>query len=452
MGRFQSLSAADLDEAGATLTVRDWFNGPRERIERARWCFARDVDGVPVPDPDTSGSKAGSRARRYYEVTYTTGRARSPAPAWPRSGTRGVLSAFDHGVRPGSEHRDLPEWALAAAVRLRHGKQRRGRIARLRRGVLPHRRRSAGEFNNRSAQPSTMNSLGFAYLPPFSPEDGLLAPARDGATPRSPFSPTRPPNTGEAMRRLCTPMPRAGTSLTPTTGGPICMPVCSTRPECPRSSPPCSRSNSASTGSRPGRRPGPPGGSRRVGGGRPAAAAERGAESRRTVRPGRADILRELAGGARFAGIVWPDPAALLGVPPIDLGPEAAEGVARYPAVVTGPPRPCLVAAVDEDGNETCGVRLPDVAVPLAASFGWNPEVPRPDPADPGRPCRWSSGTSSAAACSSVPRRSSTAMATGTATSGWCRSASPTWSPAGTSWMRTPAMSSSTLRPGGTGS
>ncbi len=94
--------------------------------------------------------------------------------------------------------------------------------------------------------------------------------------------------------------------------------------------------------------------------------------------------MQTLAGRERFAGIVWPDPNALLGMPPLDLGPDAAVGVGRYPPAVTGPPRPCLVASVDEDGNEGCGVRLPEVAVPLGVWFGWNPEQPRPDPDHPG--------------------------------------------------------------------
>jgi hypothetical protein len=37
-----------------------------------------------------------------------------------------------------------------------------------------------------------------------------------------------------------------------------------------------------------------------------------------------------------------------------------------------GPPMPLLVPQVDEDGNELAGIRLPDVAVPLATYTGWN--------------------------------------------------------------------------------
>jgi hypothetical protein len=43
------------------------------------------------------------------------------------------------------------------------------------------------------------------------------------------------------------------------------------------------------------------------------------------------------------------------------------------------------VCRVDEDGNEVGGVRLPDIAVPLAAYTGWNeykPPYPRGELAD----------------------------------------------------------------------
>jgi Alpha/beta hydrolase domain len=47
-----------------------------------------------------------------------------------------------------------------------------------------------------------------------------------------------------------------------------------------------------------------------------------------------------------------------------------------------GTPLPLLVPQVDADGNERAGIRLPDVAVPLATVTGWNfrkPEIGAPD-------------------------------------------------------------------------
>ena len=48
-----------------------------------------------------------------------------------------------------------------------------------------------------------------------------------------------------------------------------------------------------------------------------------------------------------------------------------------------GKPYPNLVAAVDEDGNELAGIRLPDISVPLATYTGWN--VRHPDIGGPGQ-------------------------------------------------------------------
>src|SRR5207253_616533 len=49
---------------------------------------------------------------------------------------------------------------------------------------------------------------------------------------------------------------------------------------------------------------------------------------------------------------------------------------AGYRADLEGPhtahPLPLLVPQVDRDGNELSGIRLPDVAVPLATYTGWN--------------------------------------------------------------------------------
>ena len=37
-----------------------------------------------------------------------------------------------------------------------------------------------------------------------------------------------------------------------------------------------------------------------------------------------------------------------------------------------GPPFPTLVPQVDQDGNEIAGIRMPEIAVPLASNTGWN--------------------------------------------------------------------------------
>ena len=66
----------------------------------------------------------------------------------------------------------------------------------------------------------------------------------------------------------------------------------------------------------------------------------------------------------------------------LDFGPEAANGVATTLPPLEGEPYPHFVPAVDADGNEVSGVRLPDLTVPLATYAGWNlrhPQMGAPD-------------------------------------------------------------------------
>lgn len=57
----------------------------------------------------------------------------------------------------------------------------------------------------------------------------------------------------------------------------------------------------------------------------------------------------------------------------LDFGPRwLTEGIADCVPPREGPAYRTLVPAVDADGNEVAGVRLPDVAVPLATYTGWN--------------------------------------------------------------------------------
>ena len=57
----------------------------------------------------------------------------------------------------------------------------------------------------------------------------------------------------------------------------------------------------------------------------------------------------------------------------LDLGPRwETEGIADFVPPKVGPAYCTLVPAVDRDGNDLGGVRLPDVAVPVATYTGWN--------------------------------------------------------------------------------
>jgi Alpha/beta hydrolase domain len=56
-----------------------------------------------------------------------------------------------------------------------------------------------------------------------------------------------------------------------------------------------------------------------------------------------------------------------------DFGPQASRGILTIlPPHVVGTPYPVLVPRTDADGNDIAGIRLPEVAVPLATYSGWN--------------------------------------------------------------------------------
>jgi hypothetical protein len=71
-------------------------------------------------------------------------------------------------------------------------------------------------------------------------------------------------------------------------------------------------------------------------------------------------------------GVNFPEPVRR--VSRLDFGPE--EGIATTVPPRVGKPYPCVVPAVDQDGNEVCGVRLPYQTVPLATLTGWNTRHP----------------------------------------------------------------------------
>ena len=57
----------------------------------------------------------------------------------------------------------------------------------------------------------------------------------------------------------------------------------------------------------------------------------------------------------------------------LDFGPEfLSKGIVAFEPPKTGAAFPILVPQVDSDGNEISGVRLPELAVPLATYTGWN--------------------------------------------------------------------------------
>ena len=75
-------------------------------------------------------------------------------------------------------------------------------------------------------------------------------------------------------------------------------------------------------------------------------------------------------------------PGSLSPLRRMDFGRDAKSGVALELPPRMGGAYPFLAPAVDSDGNETSGIKLPDITIPLAAYTGWNlrhPEIGAPD-------------------------------------------------------------------------
>ena len=66
----------------------------------------------------------------------------------------------------------------------------------------------------------------------------------------------------------------------------------------------------------------------------------------------------------------------------LNFGPDWNRGIVSVEPPEVGPAFTVLVPAVDNDGNARAGIRLPDIAVPLATHAGWNyrdPSTGAPD-------------------------------------------------------------------------
>jgi hypothetical protein len=62
----------------------------------------------------------------------------------------------------------------------------------------------------------------------------------------------------------------------------------------------------------------------------------------------------------------------------LDFGPDfRGKGIVAFDPPKVGKPYPILVPQVNTDGNETAGIHLPELAVPLATYTGWNLRDPK---------------------------------------------------------------------------
>lgn len=396
LGGHRPVPTADLDDASARLLRRDGIWGLPEELPRSSWSFARDDgSGHPVPDPEHVWLDAGFEPGRIHDLVYRTSRC-------PVAGT-GLLAVRDLGAFLRSAEVSNP-----CAGELDHlvatGQSQCGRFLRtflhlglnlgedgraVYDGVLAHiaggRR---GEFNHRAAQPSVQPTPSFGHRFPFAddPQDdprtgstaGLLDhQRRRGGVPRVMYTDT----SSEYWRG------DASLAHTSVLDGSDVEPPATTR-----------RYLFSSTQHGPGMLPlmsesifGSHGGNyfntvdytplmRAAvtnllawvvdGVDPPPNAVPRSSDGTAVSREEVLDSVRNVGALAR------PTPSGLCSIRPLDLGPGEADGRGTYPALPVGDAYPCLVSAVDEDGNEVAGIRLPEVAVPVATHTGWNPRHP----------------------------------------------------------------------------
>lgn len=391
----QPYPAADVNDPHAVLTVRDWPGGARTIIPRDQWRFARG-DADPVPDDTHLWLGTAFQPGKVYEVVYRTRHC-------PVVGA-GLLAVRDCvSFLRWNDSEENP-----ASGRIAHtygfGMSQSGRFLRhflhlglnvdeagrqVFDGINIHvagARR--GEFNHRFAQPSQQHTPNFGHLMPFTDDDqtdpltggtdGLMRRQRAlGGVPKVISTNTSAEywrgdcsliHTDIEGRRDVEPPEEARVYLFASTQhGLGTVPLVDT---------------DTNTGARgihgfnavdyaPLLRaalvnldrwvtadvPPPPSVFPRLADG--------------TAVPGPAVFATYRA----ISGVTLPDPALLPTIRCLDLGPEAARGIGRYPAVA-GEQYPNYVSAVDADGNERGGLRMPDVTVPAATYTGWDPRHP----------------------------------------------------------------------------
>ena len=393
--------AAAVDDLEAELTVRDEEDSPRETVPREAWSFAKIVDGKLTPDPDHIYMKSGFQPGKIYQAVYRTNYA--PVVGLGLLGTRDIVSHLRHSLTEDNPCAGNIDYAYA------FGASQSGRFLReflylglnedeehrtVFDGVIPHiaggRR---GEFNQRYGQPSSMvrHSLGHTF--PFSdslqtdPEtgstDGLLARLeKRGTAPKvfltnssseywrgdaslvhSDVGGTKDIDPSDNVRIYLmagTQHSRGALPLTdsnPLDGirGQHCFNTVDYGP--------LMRSMLVNLDSW----------------------VSSGAEPPPSCHPrlDHGDLVDPRSLEPLFRSI--PETGFPGRLPPLyrmDFGDEAKSGTASKLPPRLGKAYPFLTPAVDADGNEVSGIRLPDISVPLAAYTGWNlrhPEIGAPD-------------------------------------------------------------------------
>jgi Alpha/beta hydrolase domain len=386
---------ADVTDPAAMLTVRDHENAPRQEIPRQQWRFARLEGGKVVPDPTHIYLSRGFDAGKIYECVYRTSRA--PVVGLGLLAVRDTVSY----LRYGSAHASNPatgqlEYAYGFGASqsgrfLRHllylnlNRDEAGRVVFD--GVIPHiagARR--GEFNLRFGQPSANTLQGPNNVFPFADADqtdpvtgqtdGLLRRiAREGVLPKI-FS----INSSAEYWRGDASLGHISVDGTDDMALPDCvrnylfagtqhapgvLPLKDTAADGGRGQHPLNsvdytpllRAALVNLDRWVSRNESPP-----------PSRYPRLADATAVPAESLAPVFQAIPGGAFPSQHFQPHR--------LDFGPEWAHGIASWLPPKVGAPYVTFVPAVDQDGNEVVGIRLPDLTVPLATYAGWNPRHP----------------------------------------------------------------------------
>jgi hypothetical protein len=370
---------AGLEQPTASLSRRESPDGPRTIVPRERWRFAHEVDGRVEQDDAHVWCADGFKAGEIYELVYRT--AYCPVAGVGMTAVRDFVSCLRHG-----------EGASAGLVAplgrtIGMGVSQTGRWLRqylwdgfnldeagrqVFDGVFIHVAGGrTGEFNHRYAQPNEALSAGFADLPPRAweaPGGGLLDRLKAaGARPkifwvnsgweywRGDASLTHTtldgkadiPNPSNVRSYLMAGLDHLGANTAMARLMGIANEPTGVDPS------PLLRALFAHLEAWVGEDKDPP--ESRI-----PRVADGTAVPRETVLAATAKLRMER-----------PDAEALPLVREVALGPDAARGVACWPATY-GATHQTLVSAVDEDCNEVAGIRMPEQQAPVATLTGWN--------------------------------------------------------------------------------
>ncbi|MHC4403727.1 MAG: alpha/beta hydrolase domain-containing protein [Planctomycetota bacterium] len=384
-----------LDDPAATLTMRPTRSEPAVEVPRGDWAFARWEDGNAVPDPKSLYLKEGLRPGWLYDLVYT---GKDPRVAGLGLATvRDGVSFFRHA----EEDRRGVENPLAGSVEHAYvfGISQSGRVIHhflydgfntdetgrmVFDGCLIHVAGAGkGLFNHRFGMATLygthhQGNLSPSEFFPFTPmpqRDPLtksrgdtLARARArGHVPKIIFTQTSTEYWTRAASLLHTDVEsKRDLELDPSVriylvagaqhlgAGPADKGICQNPRNVLDDRPPVLRAMLVSL-------------DRWVGEGQPPPASRYPRISDGTL----VDLATFGKSFPKIPGVTLPkgyyQPLRL------DLGPRwATAGIADVVPPELGPPYRTLVPAVDADGNEIAGIRLPDVSVPLGTYTGWN--------------------------------------------------------------------------------